>query len=430
MLSDTEKAAGEFLSLLPECSLSPARLAALAARFELGGAELRRGARGLGQAHDLSYAGVRRLAALCLEEAADALAGGGPPLCEISVPAPQCLIAALSHAAGGRWRFVSSALYAQIFLRAFMQQSGPVDFTSCPKRRCGLNRMRERICLDGAAAPGALLSFGALCDECVKTGEALSGAARAFACTLPKSGPRRSERAAALLEGTASELCAALGIRLAGSDADYGLEIQSRIARAGARLGLLSARASRRPLRACSLGLAQAAQLMCPSRWEPLCEALELLCGELEAAPAAEPGRKRLYCFLIPFTRPEAALRFEENGVDLLGSAAFLADMRGAPGGLYGRAAAALTRCAPALPVPDECRLIARAAKGMGCAAYLSGFFAFDRRMGSVLPMQRRILEGEYGLRTLNLDGDFWCENGAPHIQAGRVDALCALLSE
>lgn len=48
--------------------------------------------------------------------------------------------------------------------------------------------------------------------------------------------------------------------------------------------------------------------------------------------------------------------------------------------------------------------------------------------MGSATPLQRRILEHDYGLKTLDLDYDFWCENQSSAWAAERVDSLCVQL--
>ena len=162
--------------------------------------------------------------------------------------------------------------------------------------------------------------------------------------------------------------------------------------------------------------------------WHLQVDALELLCSELESAPETVEPRKRLYCFYIPFLQPELDRRFRENGVDLLGSAAFLYTT-GAPGfGTGGAAAAWLSGMSIAGGLRRECRSIAEEMRRMGCCAYFTGAFAFDRWMGAPDPLRRRILAEEYGVRTLFLDSDFWCENAMFGSVLERVDNLCVQL--
>lgn len=87
-----------------------------------------------------------------------------------------------------------------------------------------------------------------------------------------------------------------------------------------------------------------------------------------------------------------------------------------------------LLHSASALGLEDEARLTARAARGCGCSAYLTGAFSFDRRMGSAVPLLRRILRERYGLGSYALESDFWAETGSPMIPLERIDAICALL--
>ena len=114
--------------------------------------------------------------------------------------------------------------------------------------------------------------------------------------------------------------------------------------------------------------------------------------------------------------------------MDLLGNAAFLSAPPGAGEDIYGLSAHVLLHSASALGLEDEARLTARAARGCGCSAYLTGAFSFDRRMGSAVPLLRRILRERYGLDSYALESDFWAETGSPMIPLERVDAICALL--
>ena len=424
------RACGGFLDMLGGCAVPAEGLARLADYFELDSRRVAAAAAALEENHDLGYGGVRRLLAACLEELCGALSCCGVRrLVEVSVPAPLPLVMALQRSAASRARFSTAALLAEIFLRGLMLDSRPLDFTSCAKRRCGLNKMRERLVMEPVGrAPDMTLQFGSLCDECVKTGEGFAGRGKCVSCTLPRSGAQREALSAELLRLTARAACERLGVRLGEADIEHGLALYGRLMRVQARLALLNARAKRRPLCGNSFALAQTVQLCCFDDWEAPLSALETLAGELEGAPAAGEGRVRVYCFYTPFLRPGIDARFRANGVDLLGNAAFLSAPPGAVEDIYGLSAHVLLHSASALGLEDEARLTARAARGCGCSAYLTGAFSFDRRMGSAVPLLRRILRERYGLGSYALESDFWAETGSPMIPLERVDAICALL--
>lgn len=424
------RACGGFLDMLGGCAVPAEGLARLADYFELDSRRVAAAAAALEENHDLGYGGVRRLLAACLEELCGALSCcGGRRLVEVSVPAPLPLVMALQRSAASRARFSTAALLAEIFLRGLMLDSRPLDGRSCGVRRCGLNRMRERLLTAPPAGDIAMtLQFGSLCDECVKTGEGFAGKEKCVSCTLPRSGAQREALSAELLRLTARAACERLGVRLGEADIEHGLALYGRLMRVQARLALLNARAKRRPLCGNSFALAQTVQLCCFDDWEAPLSALETLAGELEGAPAAGEGRVRVYCFYTPFLRPGIDARFRANGVDLLGNAAFLSAPPGAGEDIYGLSAHVLLHSASALGLEDEARLTARAARGCGCSAYLTGAFSFDRRMGSAVPLLRRILRERYGLGSYALESDFWAETGSPMIPLERIDAICALL--
>lgn len=424
------RACGGFLDVLGGCAVPAEGLARLADYFELDSRRVAAAAAALEENHDLGYEGVRRLLAACLEELCGALSCCGVRrLVEVSVPAPLPLVMALQRSAASRAHFSTAALLAEIFLRGLMLDARPLDGRSCGVRRCGLNRMRERLLTAPPAGDIALaLQFGSLCDECVKTGEGFAGKEKCVSCTLPRSGAQREALSSELLRLAASAACERLGVRLGEADIEHGLALYGRLMRVQARLTLLNARAKRRPLCGNSFALAQTVQLCCFDDWEVPLSALETLAGELEGAPAAGEGRVRVYCFYTPFLRPGIDARFRANGVDLLGNAAFLSAPPGAGEDIYGLSAHVLLHSASALGLEDEARLTARAARGCGCSAYLTGAFSFDRRMGSAVPLLRRILRERYGLDSYALESDFWAETGSPMIPLERVDAICALL--
>ena len=430
MKDELISASGDFPALLPECRAGAEALAELVRRFGMDSGHVRRASGLLAEHHNLAFSGVRRLTAACVDELCGCLLSDGLPLVEVAPPAPLSLIMALQHAARGRFRFTSAAFFSQFFLRGLMLESAPLDYTSCAKRRCGLNIMRGRLLNELACGKFALtVQFGSLCDECVKTGEQLSALAPAVSCTLPRSGCGRPGCTSSLLERAARRICGELGLRLSDVDMEYAAALYSRLMRAEARLTLLNARRDRVPLYGNSFALAQSVQLMCFDDQEAVISALEGLADELEHAAEAVAGRKRLYCFYTPFLRPGIAARFRAAGVDLMGSAVFLSRPFNPGGGIYSLSAGALLNSLPALDVREEARMTAGAVRFNGCDAYLTGSFAFDRRMGSAAPLLRKLLREEYGVPSFALESDFWCETGSPFPPTERVDAICSMLN-
>lgn len=429
MTDEMTSAAGRFLNVLGS-ALPAERLARLAEGFGLDSRSLDAAAAALPVNHDLKYSGVRELIGLCIKELADELFSDEQRrLVEVSVPSPQCLVMALAIAARGKARFGTMALFAQFFLRGLMLDSRALDFTSCAKRRCGLNKMRERLVTEPfGRVPDMTLQFGCLCDECVKTGEALSAAAEPVSCTLPRSGARRVECSAELLRQLSERAASALGVSLTPRDADVARDTYARLTRVQARLALLNARRDRVPLYGNSFALAQSVMLMCFDDWDAPIAALEKLAAELEGAPAQAEARRRAYCFYVPFTRPGIDARFRADGVDLIGNAAFLTAPVPKCADIYELAARSLLSCASALDVRAEAKLTAAAARAAQCAVYLTGSFSFDRRMGSAVPMLRKVLLEEHGLKSYSLESDFWCENGSSATPVERIDAICDLI--
>lgn len=431
-----EAACAGLLSLLPESDCRAEALAAACAHYGVSAAGVSRAAELLPEHYELQYRGVRLLLGEYLREALRPFGeADGRRVCEVSVPAPPQLVLELQSAARRAGaRLQTGALAQQMLLRGLLLSRAPLDMTSCSKRRCGLNKMRGRLFLDqpGGSAPELLLEFGVLCDECAKTGEGLLPAGSRVCAVLPKRGAQGEREWLALVSAGAARAAVEaeerLGLRRTREDGKFAAGLYSRFLRAQAELLRLNARPGRRPLYGNSLALAQTVQLMVFDEPERAVDALELLCSELEAAPEAGEGRKRLYCFYVPFLQPELDRRFRENGVDLLGSAAFLYT-NAVPGfGTGGAAAAWLAGMTVSGGVRREYAAIAEEMERSGCCAYFTGAFGFDRWMGAPDPLRRRILAEEHGVRTLRLDSDFWCENAMFGSTLERVDNLCVQL--
>ncbi|MEG1758491.1 MAG: hypothetical protein RR235_08570 [Oscillospiraceae bacterium] len=423
MREELVRACGDFLSLLPECRESKEAIAEAAEYFELRPARLREAAERLPESYDLSYKGVRLLLSAYIGEFLSIFSESKRKLCEVSVPAPLVEIMAL-QTAGTEIRFSTGALAAQVVLRSLLVCGEPLDIMSCPKRRCGLNKMRVRLFeAPPLRRPDYLLQFGVLCDECVKCGEGLGTPNSVFTASLQGCGDSEYVRLA--LKGQLENFCAASGIRLDNAAERAALVRCGRLQAALAELSRLNARLDKRPLKGNSLALAQSVQLMVFDEWEPVMTALETLAAELSDAPP-DDGMRRVYAFYVPFLRPETDVRFRENGVRLMGNAAFLHD--GALSGfdIFSLAADWFTGMSVAMTAERECACIAAEVKRCGCSAYLTGMFGFDRKMGAAVPLQRRILREKYGVETWLLNSDFWCENAMPSGALDRVDNLCS----
>lgn len=407
------------LNKLPECKASLSSLCLAAEYFDIESREVLKAAEDISFNHQLCYAGVRKLLSLCLEELAAEFEDDGKKTCFVSVPAPACAIYALQKAAPDI-SFRSSAFFAQIFLRGILQNKTALDMSSCSKRRCGLNKMYYRfLCFPPVKLPEYQLIFGVLCDECAKTGEDIGGMKR-FILSFPEN----LKNASAVVNGFYKRLCNEFAFTPASNELKYAYALYGRLLSAEKRILELCSRDDREALWGNSLALAQSVQLMSSPRIEEFIDALELLVHELESAPYNE-GQKRIYCFYIPFLQPDVERQFRENGVALLGNAAFLESKKSLGLGLGGMTAAWLESMALRTGPAEQCALIAAEMERMGCMTYLTGAFNFDRRMGALLPLQRKILKQEHSITTHVLDADFWCENAMFGSLDERIDHIC-----
>lgn len=419
-------ACGRFLKLLPECRCAPERLARALSRFELGPRDVERAAAALPEHYELEQRGLR----LLISEYLDAFCGlfePGAPLCELSVPAPGPLVSALQAASGGAWRFTTGALFMQVALRSFFLYGRPFCAgAAMPMHYCGLNRARERL-LGSEAAPGLLLQFGVLCDECLKCGEAAQPGTRVLSLVLPKGeGPEVRALAAARAEEFLGEAASALGARLNSASLLRGLQNHLAMQKLQRRLSELQARRDRLPPGGNAFALAQTAQLAVFPRPEGALEALRVYASELEAAPE-DDGSARAYCFYTPLLQPWVDARLRRGGVRLMGSAVFLrrevspSSLR--PGPLT---ADWLEALGPRLDGERLAEAVAEEVSRLGCSAYVGGMFAFDRQLGPAHGFISRALAPR-GVPALTLRGDFWSE--APCRSEEELEGICATIS-
>lgn len=419
----------KLLGILPECRAEVGGLCIGSEYFGLQAADVYRAAEALPLHYDLSYQGIRLLLSACLEEfAAIFRREDGVMACETSVPAPVCAMYALQEA-GREIRFVSSAFFAQIVLRSILLYRGAIGRNTCAVRRCGLNKMRQLLLERPPVRPPEYqLQFGVLCDECVKVGEAVgAGSTKTISMTCP---PWRNSGIGELRQSSAmflDRVCQQMDIRVSPGHIRRACALYGRLMKAHNRITQLNEREDRLPLRGNSLALAHSVQIMTTPRAEQMITALEILADELEQYAPKDTLGKRFYCFFIPFLQPEIDRRFRENGVSLLGNAAFLFHGKAFGIALPDMIAAWVHSMNIRLSREEECIRIAEAMGRCGCNTYLTGAFGFDRWMGANLPLERQILEERYGIRLQTLETDFWCENAPYWDVAERIDAICGV---
>jgi len=423
-------ACANFLKRLPESRGTAEELARAAGYFGLGAAQLDAAAARLETDFDCGLRGVRMLLGAFFDEFLRVFRPTLPAF-EVTVPAPLGAIMALQEAARGKYALETGALAAQIGLRALLLDRRPLEFSSCGMRRCGLNRMRERLFRDPPAQePAGLLQFGILCGECAKCGEGLTD--RAVTAMLPKAsasgGFAREHYFLASMERFMEEACRSMGLRPDAAGTARAQQRYGRLCRVERKIAALAASPDRLPPGGNTLALAQSAQLMVFDDWERVLGALETFAEELQNAPPSS-GEPRIYAFFVPFLQPEIDARFRANGVRLLGNAAFLTETKRVGFSPAEMAAAWAQSLCAARDAEGECRAIAAAVRAASASRYLTGMFAFDRWMGAAAPLQRRILREKFGVESVVLDADFWCENAMFGGMDERVDAICAALN-
>lgn len=426
-MNEMEAAFRALLDLLPECACGTAPLCSAAGYFDVSAAEIRRAAELLPENHDYQYKGVRLLLALCIEEFADSFREDSPPLWEVTVPAPPVLVYSLQEARQDL-RFCSSAFFAQIVLRGLLLHREPVSLFGCAKKRCGLNLMREKLFTEPPGRrPEGLLQFGVLCDECVKTGELPGmGSAAVHSLVLPKGADRGYSTAKA--EGFLSELQAVFQAELSGNVTAHAASLYGRLLRAEQRIEA-QLKKEGKTLSGNSLALAQTVQLLSARRIGRMIEALEILAGELEAAEKG-PCLEKICCFYIPFLQPEICTAFRRGGAALVGGTAFSKGKTAAWGYTLPQMTAAwYSSMAVRGTAEEECAYAAAEVREWGSRCYLTGSFRFDRWLGALAPMQRKLMKERYGIDTVVLPADFWSESITGGLET-RIESLCSRLLE
>lgn len=415
-----EDAILKLLRLLPECHADLHGLCNGAKHFGVDNRDLLRAIQELPANHDLQYAGIRKLLSLCLEEFSELFADTSGNWCEVSTPAPPALVYSAAHASG--LKFVSASLVCQVVVRGIFLHGQALSLTGLSMRHCGLNVMRRDLV--EFLRPKAVLQFGVLCDECAKVCEGSHEAGEIFTLTLPKQSSFEISRN--LAAQFISSFSDKLDIRISPEARRLGFSLASRMQKAADELQNMCAQRSL--LCGNSLALAQMMQLGLLWSNEGVC-ALEELCDELRCADAGR-NPKRIYCFIVPFLRPEVDRQFRANGVELTGGGAFLRrrakfgiDLPGAVASWSGSMLIRGSAVSYAEAVADDMRR-------WGADSYLSIGFAFDRWLGAAEPLCRSVLSNKYGFKTHALSVDFWCENCGVFDTSIPVDSISASISK
>lgn len=407
------------LQLLPECRANMADIRKGAIHFGINRRELCHAVKALPQNHDLQYSGIRKLLSLCLEEFSELFAETSGNWCEVSSPAPPALVYSAANASD--LRFVSASLICEVVVRGIFLHNQPLSLTGLTMRHCGLNVMRRDIveCL----RPKAVIQFGILCDECAKTCEIHRESREIFTFTLPKQASFETLRhmAEQFIVLLSDKLC----IKITSEARRLGFSLASRMQMAEDELQKMCAQRSL--LCGNSLALVQMMQLGLLWNADGIC-ALEELCNELRCT-AAERNSKRIYCFIVPFLRPEVDQQFRANGVELTGGGAFLRRMSKVgidlPGSVASWAGSMVIR-GNAISYAEA---VAEDMKRWGTNSYLSTGFGFDRWLGAAEPICRSILTSKYGINTHTLNVDFWCENCGVFDSSIAIDSISAAMS-
>lgn len=416
-----ENAFQELCALLPECTADIAALCRGAEYFELDESTVRRAAALLPEHHALKYKGVRMLLSACVEEFAECFSPHGAARCEVTVPAPTFAMLALQNAAGERLALSSSAFFAQIMLRGILDYGEPMSLASCAKRRCGLNVMRERMLASPCvAAPEYQLQFSVLCDECAKAGE---GAGKKTQTATACFSYGDTERFAREFYARVEKM---LGVCVARADMQAAFALYGRLLRAQRRIEELSRREEYEVLCGNSFALAQSVMLMTTPRMERFVTALEELSAELENAAPRSPGKKRIYCYYIPFLLPGIDRLFREAGAELVGGAAFCTAGSAAGFDMAQMTAAWVDTLMGRASPETQCDIIAREMRLWHADTYLTGAFGFDRCLGAAVPLRRKILREKHGIKTAVLDADFWSENAMFGSLENRIEQIAA----
>ena len=328
--------------------------------------------------YDLDIPGVKELISLYIGEFVSLYEHSDKFRIYASVPCPTVIAAAFNK--GENVRIVTAELCAMVVLRGILGLD--VNF-GYDDKRCAMMENRalylqeKRIPL-----PDGLWSFGLLCDECCKTDELITAQTNIQSwqsiCQRPGQTQRYHFYEQRLREDISS-VCSAAGCAIPDVESARNTAIKAAVLISG-----ISCATSRCPvLKAGTLSLINTAQLCAFGDYEALCKALELIRKSMRTLPEKK-GRK-IYNYYIPPCVPELGTIFEEQGISLVGDAAFLTlpVTESFSGDLAGAAAASWAATVLSHDGKTNAGYTAEAIKKYGCAGYMTGLFSFDRWLGA-----------------------------------------------
>lgn len=371
-------------------------------RTELAGAEQ------MSRWYDTEMPGVRKLISLYLDEFTSLFAGDGRFRVYASVPCPTVIAAAFNS--GGRVRISTAELCAMIVLHGILgAPTASVDYNAGGS--CAMLQNRKAYIESGVLPrPDLLWSFGLLCDECCKTDElihSVNGIKHINSFCAKSYSDTRFWRYEESLRSGISELCAAAEISEPG---ECGTREKANLA-AMLCAGICCTNASVEcpPLKAATVSLIQTSQLMAFEDIDMLIDALTGIRNDMRRAK--RPERKtKIYSYYIPPCVPELGAIFEDNGLHLAGSAAFITRpvQYTHSTNLAGAAAAAWDSSILSRSSAEYATETAKAICKYNCAAYLNGMFEFDRWLGAGHKLTDGEIESLSGRPVLQCGTDFW----------------------
>ena len=358
--------------------------------------------------YDMDIPGVRALLRLYIEEFTALFTSNGLYRVYASVPCPTIIPAALNST--GKVSVHTAEFCAMITLQGILGQPPPSS-GHCWNSRCAMLENRRGFVEAGIIPrPQLMWSFGLLCDECCKTDELIHdcdgvGQMNSF-CAKPYDA-MRFVRYEEELRTSLEYICVQSGAALPQTKGIR--DTTNKAAILAAAICCSNASATRPPLKAGTVALIQTSQLMAFQDMSELVDALEDIYRNMRHIDRAG-AMEKLYTYYIPPCIPELGAVYADNGICLVGSAAFITCpvqcMHAKD--IAGMAAASWDASILSRSSTDYVRETARTIKKYNCMGYLNGMFGFDRWLGTA----HRLTDGEIarltGKPVFQCSTDFW----------------------
>lgn len=272
--------------------------------------------------YDMDIPGVRALLRLYIEEFTALFTSNGLYRVYASVPCPTIIPAALNST--GKVSVHTAEFCAMITLQGILGQPPPSS-GHCWNSRCAMLENRRGFVEAGIIPrPQLMWSFGLLCDECCKTDELIHdcdgvGQMNSF-CAKPYDA-MRFVRYEEELRTSLEYICVQSGAALPQTKGIR--DTTNKAAILAAAICCSNASATRPPLKAGTVALIQTSQLMAFQDMSELVDALEDIYRNMRHIDRAG-AMEKLYTYYIPPCIPELGAVYADNGICLVGSAAFI----------------------------------------------------------------------------------------------------------